>query len=162
MLAAVHPDLVREQRYVPARGIIEDVEYFDHEFFGFNPRDAQLTDPQHRIFLECCWQALADAGYVPGHIDFPVSVFAGTGANGYREIIRAARPETGRVFGSAEREIGNEKDFLPTMVWSRLRLTGPSVDVQTACVDLAASPFIWRAVVSWPPIVAWPSLEVSR
>ncbi len=50
---------------LPARGVLEDPGMFDAEFFGISPRDAESMDPQHRIFLETCWNALEDAGYDP-------------------------------------------------------------------------------------------------
>src|SRR5258708_768780 len=58
-------DVFEQPNYVPARGIIEDVELFDAAFFGLNEREAALMDPQHRLFLECCWDALEQAGYDP-------------------------------------------------------------------------------------------------
>ena len=58
-------DVVRDPDYVPARGRVFDVEGFDAAFFGIQPREAQLLDPQQRIFLECAWTALEDAGYDP-------------------------------------------------------------------------------------------------
>ncbi len=48
--------------YVRARAIIPDVDLFDAEFFGLQPREAQYTDPQHRLLLETAWQALENAG----------------------------------------------------------------------------------------------------
>src|SRR5689334_18965785 len=56
-------ELVRDPAYVTANGVLADVDRFDATFFGFTPREAELTDPQHRVFLECAWQALEDAGY---------------------------------------------------------------------------------------------------
>ncbi|HSG39181.1 MAG TPA: beta-ketoacyl synthase N-terminal-like domain-containing protein, partial [Thermoanaerobaculia bacterium] len=52
------PALVRHPSYVKARGVIEGVEMFEPAFFGFTPREAELMDPQHRILLECAWEAL--------------------------------------------------------------------------------------------------------
>src|SRR5260370_40425602 len=69
--------------YVPARGILEGVDLFDAPFFGMNPREAELMDPQHRIFLECCWQALEDAGTDPARFPRPIGVFAGQSLNTY-------------------------------------------------------------------------------
>src|ERR1700686_4078896 len=64
--------VANDLRYIRARSVLDDVDLFDAEFFGINPREAELMDPQQRLFLECCWQAIEDAGYVadtyPGQI----------------------------------------------------------------------------------------------
>ena len=63
--AGVEPNVVHAPNYVKAGVLLDGVELFDAEFFGYTPREAELTDPQHRIFLECAWEALEDAGYDP-------------------------------------------------------------------------------------------------
>jgi amino acid adenylation domain-containing protein len=144
--ASVPPALIRDRRYVRSRGVLQGVEFFDYEFFGFNARDARTTDPQHRLFLEVCWQALADAGCAPDRIDFPVGVFAGAGSNHYRDILAAASDDDDGLYRATE--LGNEKDYLTTTVSYRLRLTGPSVDVQTACsTSLVAVHLACRSLV---------------
>ncbi|MGH9764407.1 MAG: beta-ketoacyl synthase N-terminal-like domain-containing protein, partial [Blastocatellia bacterium] len=60
------PALLRAADYVGAAGVLDDIEMFDAEFFGVNPREARILDPQHRLFLECAWAALENAGYPPG------------------------------------------------------------------------------------------------
>ena len=69
--------------YVPARPILDDVELFDAAFFGFSPREAEMIDPQHRLFLECAWEALEDAGYDPERFAGPIGVFAGASFSTY-------------------------------------------------------------------------------
>src|ERR1700704_5537709 len=71
------PDFVR------AGGGLDDIAGFDAAFFDFNPREAEITDPQQRLFLECCWGALESAGYDPDTFPGAVGVFAGTGMNTY-------------------------------------------------------------------------------
>src|SRR5208337_3086660 len=61
--AGVEPSLVKAPNYVKAGVLLDGVELFDATFFGYTPREAELTDPQHRVFLECAWEALEDAGY---------------------------------------------------------------------------------------------------
>src|ERR1700687_4940246 len=68
---------------VRARSILDDVDQFDPEFFGIYPREAELIDPQQRLFLECCWQAFEDAGYDPGNYDGPIGVYAGSSTSTY-------------------------------------------------------------------------------
>src|SRR5579871_1348643 len=61
--AGVEDSLLTNPAYVKARPVLDDADLFDASFFGFTPRDAELTDPQHRLFLECSWEALESAGY---------------------------------------------------------------------------------------------------
>src|SRR3954469_21925473 len=49
--------------YVRARSVLANEDLFDAAFFGIYPKQAELMDPQHRVFLECAWEALESAGY---------------------------------------------------------------------------------------------------
>jgi len=75
--------LMRNPAYVPARGVLEGADTFDAAFFGILPNEAEVMDPQHRVFLECAWHALEDAGYDPGSPGRSVGVFAGMSNNSY-------------------------------------------------------------------------------
>ncbi|HET8890734.1 MAG TPA: beta-ketoacyl synthase N-terminal-like domain-containing protein, partial [Candidatus Angelobacter sp.] len=55
--------LARDSRYVKSKAIVDGIELFDASFFGFTPREAELADPQQRLFLQCAWSALENAGY---------------------------------------------------------------------------------------------------
>ncbi len=127
--AGLQPEVVRHPRFVPVRGVIDEADGFDAGFFGFNPREAQIMDPQHRVFLECCWQALEDAGYGTGEGRGSVGVFAGANISFYLANLWSAQ---GAGFGR-QAILGNGKDHLPTFVSYKLNLKGPSVNVQTAC-----------------------------
>ena len=105
---------------------------FDAAFFGYSPREAELMDPQQRLFLECAWEALEDAGYDPASFPGDVGVFAGAGMNTYALNV-LADPEVLDSVGSFQLMIGNDKDFLATRVSYKLDLNGPSLAVQTAC-----------------------------
>lgn len=137
------PAVLDRPGYVPARGVVDGADLFDAAFFGFSPRDAETLDPQHRILLECAWQAMEDAGYDPGRTGGPVGVFAGAGLNTYLHGV--LHPDGALPDGSAAYHelTGNDKDFLATQIAYRLDLRGPAVAVQTACstslvaVDLA-------------------------
>src|SRR5436853_6180498 len=61
--AGLNPAFLKKSSLVNAGAVLEDAEYFDAAFFGFNPREAEVMDPQHRVFLETAWQALEHAGY---------------------------------------------------------------------------------------------------
>nr|QEO73751.1 Beta-ketoacyl synthase [uncultured bacterium] len=69
--------------YVRAGGMLEDIDLFDGEFFGFTPKEAEITDPQHRVFLECAWEALEGAGYDPERYEGRIGLYAGAGMNDY-------------------------------------------------------------------------------
>src|SRR5690349_22435150 len=81
--AGVAPALLRDPDYVKAKAILDDVSGFDAGFFGFTPREAEITDPQHRLFLECAWEALEHAGYDPKRFSGPIGLYAGAGINTY-------------------------------------------------------------------------------
>jgi len=132
LAAGVDPALVANPYYVKAGGVLKDVELFDAAFFGFYPREAALTDPQQRLFLECAWQALESAGYDPEAYDGPIGVYAGTGISTYLlfNLLSSPRIESTDQWAVV---MNNDKDFLPTRVSYKLNLRGPSVNVQTAC-----------------------------
>lgn len=120
--------------WVGAGYYLADVDKFDAGFFGYSPNEAELIDPQQRIFLEASWAAMEDAGYVPDAYPGAVGTFGGTGLSRYflnnvfanREIMCAS--ERDLIAG-----IGNEPDYLTNRVAYKLNFTGPSVTVQTAC-----------------------------
>jgi amino acid adenylation domain-containing protein len=128
-----------EQGYVRARGVMEDVALFDAEFFGISPREAERMDPQHRLFLEACSNALEDAGYVSQDYPGEIGLFAGCSLNTYL----LANLSKDRAFldeltanyqvGSFQTALGNDKDFLTTRAAYKLNLRGPVVSVQSAC-----------------------------
>ena len=126
------PALLRAADYVGAAGVLDDIEMFDAEFFGVNPREARILDPQHRLFLECAWAALENAGYPPGAGSRSVGVFAGASANTYQMMVWS-NPKLVRGMGRFQIGLLNSTDHLPTRVSYKLNLRGPSVNVQTAC-----------------------------
>ena len=122
---------LKDPDYVKAAGVLEGAELFDAPFFGFHPREAELMDPQHRIFLQCAWHALEDAGYDPARYAGRIGVFGGAGLNTYLFEVGPTLSNSSALRYQAF--IGNDKDFLTTRVSYKLNLKGPSVDVQTAC-----------------------------
>ncbi|MFZ6028534.1 MAG: SDR family NAD(P)-dependent oxidoreductase [Chloroflexota bacterium] len=117
-------------KYVKAGYFLDDVDLFDAAFFGYTPREAELMDPQQRIFLECAWEALERAGYTTESYQFPIGIFAGVGPNVYfLENLLASAMEADDGAGS----IGSDKDYITTRTAYKLNLRGPSITVQTAC-----------------------------
>lgn len=119
--------------YVPARGVIDGVEQFDAAFFGIGPREAELMDPQQRIFLELAWECLERAGHVPDATSAPVGVFGGMFNASYFQRHVSAHPDLVDKVGAFQVMLNNEKDFIATRVAHKLNLTGPAVSVHTAC-----------------------------
>jgi acyl transferase domain-containing protein len=119
--------------YVKARGVLEQAEFFDASFFGFTPKEAEIMDPQHRVFLECCWEALENAGYDSEASEEVIGVFAGMSMNTYLLSNLATHPDLLDLVGHYQVMLANDKDFLPTRVSYKLNLRGPSVSIQTAC-----------------------------
>jgi len=125
--------------FVKARPILDGVDQFDAEFFGMYAREAELTDPQHRIFLECSWEALESAGYDPASYRGSIGVFAGSSINTYFLNNVCGDRRTVEEFTSSYQVgcypmlLGAGQDFLATRVSYKLDLKGPSVTLQTAC-----------------------------
>jgi phthiocerol/phenolphthiocerol synthesis type-I polyketide synthase E len=124
--------LVKNPHFVRAYGIYEDTYLFDAPFFGFTPREGELLDPQHRVFLECAWEALENAGYDSNTYHGRIGVFAG--ASHGRYLVQLANDaKISNSVGIPTLVLANEKDFLATRVGYKLNLKGPCVTVQTAC-----------------------------
>ena len=127
------PASVTDPNYVPARGILDGVDLFDAEFFGINPREADVLDPQQRLFLEASWEALENAGYDPGTTNGSIGVFAGMSNNTYFPANIQGQRNIIDLVGALQTMMANEKDYLATRVSYKLDLKGPSVSIQTAC-----------------------------
>ncbi|HUN99606.1 MAG TPA: type I polyketide synthase, partial [Bradyrhizobium sp.] len=120
--------------YVRAAAILDGIDRFDASFFGLSPRDAAIMDPQHRLFLECAWEALENAGWSADEFAGPIGVYAGSGMNSY--LIHNLLTNKELVANAGLfllKQTGNDKDVLATRVSYQLNLTGPSLAVQTAC-----------------------------
>jgi phthiocerol/phenolphthiocerol synthesis type-I polyketide synthase E len=123
-------EVVQDPRYIPAKGILDAPDMFDAAFFGYSPKDAATVDPQQRLFLECAWEALEQAGIDPDQTADAIGVYAGSSAGTY--LARSLR-ELAYLPDFMELVLGNDKDQLTTRTSYKLNLKGPSVSVQTAC-----------------------------
>jgi acyl transferase domain-containing protein len=132
LAAGVSPSVINDPNYVKAKAILQDVEHFDAAFFGMTAREAETTDPQHRLFLECSWEALENAGYDSETYNGSIGLYAGAGANGYLLNLYPSA-EVFEGLGGFRALIGNEKDHLTTFASYKLNLKGPSITVQTSC-----------------------------
>ncbi|MCG7216939.1 beta-ketoacyl synthase N-terminal-like domain-containing protein [Paenibacillus mucilaginosus] len=120
------------RNYVKAGSVLEGIDRFDASFFGFTPREAEILDPQHRLFLENCWEALELAGYAPEKFGGRIGVFAGVFTSSYLFNLYT-QPGLVESVGELTVRHGNEKDYLATRVSYKMNLKGPSVSVQTSC-----------------------------
>lgn len=128
------PESLRHNpNYVKAGAILENADLFAASFFGFNAREAEMMDPQQRIFLECAWEALENAAYDPERYPGEIGVFAGASMNTYLFFNLSSNMDLIHQIGEYQTMLGNDKDFLATRVSYKLNLKGPGVTVQTAC-----------------------------
>jgi acyl transferase domain-containing protein/thioesterase domain-containing protein/acyl carrier protein len=130
----VSKTLLRDPDYVRAGAPLAHVSSFDAEFFGINPREAAIMDPQQRFFLEGAWEAIEHAGYAPGTFSGSTGVFAGSGPNSY--LIQNLLSDSDLLEKEGIfllRHTGNDKDVLATRLSYQMNLRGPSLAIQTAC-----------------------------
>ena len=137
-------DLVNHPDYVKASPILEQIEEFDAEFWGYSVKEAKLLDPQQRLFLECAWESLEDAGYNPLEYAGSIGLYGGAAANTY--LLNHIYPQRQQLdqsdplqvmnlssMGGFKITVANDKDYLTTRTSYKLNLTGPSINIQTAC-----------------------------
>jgi acyl transferase domain-containing protein len=117
--------------YVPIWGGFTDADGFDAAFFGYSPREAELLDPQQRVFLETAWSALEHAGY-DGRDDGLIGVYAGGALNGYLTHLYA-NPALRDTVDPLQVAMSHVNGLIPARVSYHLGLTGPSCGVQTTC-----------------------------
>ena len=121
--------------HVKAAPLLDDVELFDAGFFGLNPREAEVMDPQIRLFLDCAWTVLEKAGYDAAQYPGRIGVFAGSAQSTYLTMNLLQNPEAMRAAGPGMSSLGvfNDRDALATIVAYKFDLTGPAITVQTFC-----------------------------
>ncbi|HEX6371583.1 MAG TPA: beta-ketoacyl synthase N-terminal-like domain-containing protein [Longimicrobium sp.] len=131
--AGVPDDVLALPGFVKAIGKLRDIQHFDAGFFGYSPREAQVLEPGHRIFLECAWEALESAGYVPERVQGRVGVYAGAGSPHYTDTHVLPNEALVDAVGGLTAAVSGGKDFIATRTAYKLGLRGPALSVQTAC-----------------------------
>jgi acyl transferase domain-containing protein/acyl carrier protein len=131
--SGVEQTLLQNPKYVKSGFVLEDIEMFDATFFGFTPKEAEIMDPQHRFFLQCAWSALENAGYNAETYKGWIGVYAGTTLSDYLVNNIISNPNLYQSVGYFPIISSNYQDFLATKVSYKLNLTGPSINVSTAC-----------------------------
>ncbi|TDP97977.1 non-ribosomal peptide synthetase/type I polyketide synthase [Labedaea rhizosphaerae] len=127
------PSWLTDPDYVTSGAVLDGLDRFDAAFFGISPREAEILDPGHRLFLECCWEALETAGHAPEQSGRKVGVFAGASRSIYLTENIAAAPDVARAIGEYQLQLATDKDYLPIRASYKLDLRGPSISVNTAC-----------------------------
>ncbi|KIG11705.1 Malonyl CoA-acyl carrier protein transacylase [Enhygromyxa salina] len=133
LAAGVEPERLADPTFVKAAQTIDELEDFDAELFGFTADEAEILDPQHRVFLECAHEALERGGYDPTACPGHVGVYAGAGMNTYLLDKLGGRYTSGSAIERYRLMLANDKDFLATRVSYKLNLRGPSLSINTAC-----------------------------
>ena len=131
--AGVEAARLSAPNYIKAKGAVANGDAFDASFFGFTPREAEIMDPQHRLFMECVWTALENAGYDPDSYEGSIGLYGGEGMNTYLLLNLMSNPDLLESVGLLQASVQNRGDHLTTHVAYELNLKGPSLTIQTAC-----------------------------
>ena len=137
--AGVGDTALANPAYVRRAALLEGIDEFDAEFFGFTPQGARMMDPQHRLFMQCAWHALEDAGCDPAEFDGSIGVYGTSSASGYLLHNLMSHHDPHRIIGQGATfeminlSLQNDKDYLATRVSHQFNLRGPALSVQTAC-----------------------------
>ncbi len=103
-------------------GFITDADKFDEAFFNINPREAELMDPQHRIYLQETWKAIEDAGYKASKLSGKnIGVFTGIQFNDYRQLLMRHSDGAHAFAGT-----GNSQALISNRVSHYFNFRGPS------------------------------------
>ena len=128
----VSPQLLENPNYVKANGILDDFDYFDATFFGYTPKEAEIMDPQIRIFHECAWGALEDAGVAPGTYDGLIGLYAGATPNLHWQARALLSGKSSEIGEFAANQL-SQKDYITLRISYKLDLKGPSFVLYTTC-----------------------------
>ena len=137
--AGVSERALANPAYVKRAALMGGIDEFDADFFGFTPQGARMMDPQHRLFLQCAYHALEDAGYDPAQLESAVGVYGTSSASGYLLHNLMSHHDPNRIIGEGATfdminlSMQNDKDYLATRVSHQFNLRGPAISIQTAC-----------------------------
>lgn len=141
-----HSDLkMRNKTYSKWGGFIKDADAFDPVFFGIAPREAERLDPQLRVMLETAWQAVEDAGYIPGQLEengCTTGVYVGVMNSDYTWVAAERYNRTGEFSspGSYNYDLANRISYC-------LNFQGPSLTLETACASSLTAIHMARAAI---------------
>ena len=128
----IDSEILKLDEYIRAKGEISDIRLFDADFFNINPREAELMDPQHRLLLQCAWQALESAGINPDRCGETIGIYAGKSISSYLYLNIFPHLKKIMAIGNLQAAIGNDKDSMTTTIAYHLNLKGPAVTIQSS------------------------------
>ncbi len=144
----VEPELSTAPNYVKAKGALAGSEYFDAFFFGYSPKEAEIMDPQVRLFHEVAWEVLEDAGYNPDTYKGEIGMYVGASPNFPWQATILLSGKSGHI-GNFAAELLHNKDYLGTRISYKLNLRGPSYTFYSTCsTSLVAVHIACRAVLT--------------
>ncbi|MBC8943854.1 non-ribosomal peptide synthetase/type I polyketide synthase [Xenorhabdus indica] len=130
--AGIPPEVIDSENFVNQAAILEGAEQFDATLFGYSRQEAEMLDPQQRLFLQTAWHALEHAGYSPRNVRLKTGVFASSRVSTWPSWSQFTMTDIGKVKG-LQALMSNDKDYLATRTAYKLNLKGPALTVQTAC-----------------------------
>ncbi|WP_434524889.1 amino acid adenylation domain-containing protein [Photorhabdus asymbiotica] len=130
--AGIPPEVIDSENFVNQAAILENAEQFDATLFGYSRQEAEMLDPQQRLFLQTAWHALEHAGYAPRNVRLKTGVFGSSRVSTWPSWSQFTMTDVGKVKG-LQALISNDKDYLATRTAYKLNLKGPALTVQTAC-----------------------------
>lgn len=131
--AGISEELVKNPKYVRSKGYLQDADQFDADFFKFSKHEAEILDPQFRLFFEVTWEALENAAYVPEDYSGKIGVFAGSSNIDSYYLHNLRKAQSTLFTDHFTVMLHNAKDFLAALLAYKLNLRGPAVTLQTAC-----------------------------
>jgi len=131
--AGVSESLIKDPQYVRSGGFVAEVDKFDAGLFRCTPREATVLDPQHRLLLECAWHALEHAGHGQLASKIQTGVYAGVANSDYYNTLVRPTVDPQDPSSAYQALLSGERDFATTRLSYYFNLSGPSLDVQTAC-----------------------------
>ena len=145
------PEALRgHSAYVRAGARMPGAEDFDPEFFDMTPREAEITDPQHRVLLECAYEAMESAGYVASRYPGAIALYAGVGLNTYLLHNLLPREDLLRTLGMHQLLLGNDKCYATSRIAYKMNLRGQCLTVDTACSSsLVSVVMAYRSLISY-------------
>lgn len=130
--SGVGQEFLKNPNYVKAKGFLEHCDEFDSSFFGYSPKEAEIMNPQLRLFHECTWEAIENSGYNPDNFKGLIALYAGGYSSSLWEAFAAITGKVQRM-GAFQASFLTNKDYLASRVSYNLNLKGPSVSLNTAC-----------------------------